>query len=286
MADWIEVLIRTISLFFIVLAVTRIMGKRQLTRLTPFHFVSYFVVGILAVLIAVNLIDNLILGFLALATWVTFYLVLDYLALKSKMIHDWINGRETVLIKDGKVMEDSLKQLRLTGEELLRDLRTKNAFNLADVEFAVMETTGELNVLLKSDKKPVTPSDLGKRVAPKSAPQTVILDGNILDEPLSNIGLNRGWLDVEIKKLGLSLDNIFIGQVDSSGDLYVDLFDDAIQIPQPKVKEALYASLQKCQSDLVKYGLETQDSSAKDMYQSNANKLKDLMEILKPYLLR
>ncbi|MBS4539344.1 DUF421 domain-containing protein [Clostridium sp. D2Q-11] len=285
MSNWIEILLRSISLFFIVLGLTRIMGKRQLTKLTPFHFISYSIVGILAALISTKVIDNLVFGFLSLGTWVTFYLILDYFALKSKIIHDWINGRETVLIKNGKVMEESLKQVRFTGEELLRELRTKNAFNLADVEFAVMETTGELNVLLKSDKKPVTPFDLGKRVSPKSAPQTVILDGNILDEPLNNIGLNRGWLSVELDKIGVSLDNIFIGQIDSSGDLYVDLFDDAIQVPQPKVKEALFANLQKCQSDLTKYGLETQDNNAQQMYSQNSDKLKDLIETLEPYLL-
>lgn len=285
MTNWIEILFRSISLFFLVLVLTRIMGKRQLARLTPFHFISYSIVGILAALISVSIIDNLVLGLLSLGTWITFYLVLDYLALKSKLIHDWINGRETVLIKNGKVMEESLKQVRLTGEELLRELRTKNAFNLADVEFAVMETTGELNVLLKSDKKPVTPFDLGKKISLKDPPQTVILDGNILDEPLNNIGLNRGWLSVELEKLGLSLDNIFIAQVDSSGDLYVDLFDDSIQVPQPKVKEAIFANLQKCHADLIKYELETEDSRAKDMYSLNSDKLENLIEILEPYLL-
>ncbi|MBS4534751.1 DUF421 domain-containing protein [Clostridium sp. D2Q-14] len=285
MANWIEILLRSIMLFFLVLGLTRIMGKRQLTKLTPFHFISYSIIGILAALISVNIIDNLVLGLLSLGTWVAFYLILDYFALKSKLIHDWINGRETILIKNGKVMEENLKQARLTGEELLKELRTKNAFNLADVEFAVMETTGELNVLLKSDKKPVTPFELGTEVSPKSAPQTVILDGNILDEPLSNIGLNRGWLNTELEKLGLSLDNIFIGQVDSSGDLYVDLFDDSIQVSQPKIKETLFANIKKCQSDLVKYALDTQDNKAKKMYSSNAKKLKNLMNKLESYLL-
>ncbi len=286
MSDWIEILFRTTSLFLIVLGLTRIMGKRQITRLTPFHFISYSVIGFLAVLISTKLIDNLILGFVALSAWVSFYLIIDFLSLKSKLIHDWVNGRETILIKDGKVMEESLKDVRLTGEELLRELRAKNAFNLVDVEFAVLETTGELNVLLKPDKTPVTPYSLGKRVSPKEAPQTVILDGNILDEPLSTMGLNRGWINTELEKLGVSLDNVFIGQVDSSGDFYVDLFDDAIQVPQPQVKEMIYSNLEKSQADLVTYSLETQDTRAKNMYGVNADKLKVLIEKLEPYLLR
>lgn len=286
MKEWIEILLRTISLFFIVLGFVRLMGKRQLSKLTPFHFISYSMVVFLSALIAVKVVDNFIFGFLSMGTWVIFYILIDYLSLRSKLIHDWVNGRETVLIKNGKVMEENLKQVRLTGEELLRELRTKNAFNLADIEFAVLETTGELNVLMKKDKKPITPYDLGKKVSSLGPPQTVILDGNILDEPLSNIGLNRGWLMVELEKLGVSLDNIFIGQVDSSGDIFIDLFDDSIQIPQPRVKEMIYASLQKCEADLIKYGLETKNNEAKEMYTLNSKKLNSMIKELEPYLLR
>ena len=99
-------------------------------------------------------------------------------------------------------MEDNLFRARLSGEELLRELRSKNAFNLSDVEFAVMETTGDIIVLLKSDRKPVTPHDLEQKVAPQTEPQTVILDGNMLDEPLANMGLNREWLKMQLEKLG------------------------------------------------------------------------------------
>lgn len=286
MQNWIIVLLRTVILFFLTLAVIRIVGKGSLSRVTPFKFVSYMVIAIITSLISLGLIANIIFGFIALGVWVLFSLALDYVSLKSKWVHDFINGRERVLVKDGKVMEESLMEVRLTGEELLRELRSKNAFNLADVEFAVMESTGEINVLLKSDKKPVTPHDLQWKVAPLSESQTVILDGNILDEPLSNMGLNQEWLKVQLSSSGVSLDNVFIGQVDSSGDLYLDLFDDSIQVPQPKVKEMLYASISKVQADLLSYSLETEDLKAKEMYSNNAKNLRNIKDKLEPYLLR
>jgi uncharacterized membrane protein YcaP (DUF421 family) len=245
----------------------------------------YSVVAILSALISANIIKNLVFGFIAVAVWALLPLVLDYMSLKSKTLHDWIHGRETILIKQGKIMEENLKQVRLTGEELLRDLRSKNVFNLADVEFAVLESTGEINVLLKSDKKPVTARDLERKIGPQSEPQTVILDGNILDEPLSTMGLNRSWLNKQLESMGLSLDNIFIGQIDSSGDLYVDLFNDSVQLPQPKVKEMLYANLEKTQADLLGYALQTEDTKAKAMYSNNADKLEKTIQKLKPYLL-
>ena len=286
MQAWLVILIKSISLFFLTLVLVRFLGKRSISRLTPFNFVSYIVIAVLAALISANIITNLAFGLITLLVWVLFPIILDYLSMKSKRIHDLINGKETVLIKHGKVMEESLLRARLTGEELLRELRNKNAFNLADVEFAVMETTGDINVYLKSDKKPVTAHDLGIKIAPQAEPQTVILDGNILNEPLSSLGLNKEWLGIQLENTGVSLDNVFIGQVDSSGDLYLDLFDDAIELPQPKVKELLNANLEKSQADLLSFALETEDENAKAMYSKNAERLKQLMDRLKPYLLR
>lgn len=286
MQEWIQILLRSVSLFFLTLLLIRLMGKKNIIRMTPFRFVSYIVVAIIAALISVNIITSLAFGFIALGVWVILPIALDYLSVKSKLVHDLINGKETVLIKHGKIMEESLLQARLTGEELLRELRSKNAFNLADVEFAVMEVTGDINVFMKSDKKPVTAHDLGMKVAPQAESQTVILDGNILNEPLSSLGLNKEWLGIQLENSGVSLDNVFIGQVDSSGDLYLDLFDDSVQLPQPKVKELLYANLEKSQADLMTFALETKDNNAKSMYSKDAEKLKQLMDKLKPYLLR
>ncbi len=286
MPGWLIILSRSIIMFFLGLFAVRIMGKRQPARTAPFNFVSYMVIAIIIALTGLNVITNLAFGLIALVVWVLFPIAIDYLALKSKWIHDLINGKEAILIKQGKIMEENLFKARLTGEELLRELRSKNAFSLSDVEFAVMETTGDINILLKSERKPVTPHDLEWKVAPQAEPQTVILDGNILDEPLANMGLNREWLRSQLEKMGVSLTNVFIGQVDSYGDLYIDLFDDAIILPQPKVKEMLYANLEKCQADLSAFAIETQNPDAKIMYSRNAEKLKDLLNKLGPYLLR
>lgn len=286
MQAWIQILFSSVSLFFVLLVLIRLMGKRNISRMTPFRFVSYIIVAVIAALMSLNLIANLVFGFIALGVWVLFPIALDYLSLKSKWMHELINGKETVLIKHGKIMEENLLQTRLTGEELLRELRSKNAFNLADVEFAVMEDTGDINVFLKSDKEPVSPHALGIKVAPLAEPQTVILDGNILNEPLSSLGFNTEWIGIQLETLGVSLDNVFIGQVDSSGDLYLDLFDDTVQLPQPKVKEMVYANFEKVHADFMTFTLETKNAEAKQMYAQHAKKLEQLIKRLKPYLLR
>ncbi|MGE5549186.1 MAG: DUF421 domain-containing protein [Bacteroidota bacterium] len=286
MPPWLNILLRSTALFFILLVLIRLLGKRQPSRMTPFNFVVYVFIAVTAALTALNLIRSFVFGLIAVGVWGLIPIGLESLSIKSKWLHDLVGGRETILIKQGKIMEENLLQLRLTGEDLLRELRSKNVFNLADVEFAVMENTGDVSVLLKSDKKPVTPRDLERKVAPQAEPQTVILDGNMLDEPLANLGLNREWLKTKLERMGLSLDNVYLGQVDSAGDLYVDLFDDAIHLPRPKLKEMLYASLEKAQADLAKFSLETQDEGAKAMYAGNADKLGAVLNKLRPHLLR
>ncbi|MGE5558681.1 MAG: DUF421 domain-containing protein [Bacillota bacterium] len=285
MQDWLAIFLHSIFLFFITLALVRAMGKRQPARMAPFRFVNYVVVAVLTALIATDIITNPVFSLLALGVWTLLPIALDFLAMKSKWIHDWLDGEETVLIKRGKILGQNMMKAGMTGAELLRELRSKNAFNVADVEFAVMEPAGDINVFLKSDKKPLTAHDLGIKVSPQAEPQTVIMDGNILNDSLADLGLNREWLHTQLESLGVSLENVFLGQADSSGDLYVDLFDDQLQAPRPKTRELIYANLERCHADLMKYALETPNQDAKNMYGQNAEKLQRLMQRLKPYLL-
>ncbi|WP_461612135.1 DUF421 domain-containing protein [Clostridium sp. Marseille-QA1073] len=286
MNSWLIILFNSIVLFFLALVITKYMKKKTLSRATPFDFISYAVIAIIITLTSLNLVDNLYFGLITLAVWALMPIILDYASMRSKWIYNLIHGKERVLIKNGKIMEDNLSKERITGQEFLQEMRSKKAFNLADVEFAVMETTGDINVSLKADKKPITPYDLGKQIGPKTEPQTVILDGNILNEGLTNAGLNRGWLTTQLEIKGVDLKNVFLGQVDSSGDLYVDLFDDMIQVPKTQVKEMLYASIQKSQADLMSFSLDCNSKEAKTMYSQSAEKLEKVMKKLEPYLLR
>ncbi|HBW33888.1 DUF421 domain-containing protein [Desulfosporosinus sp. BICA1-9] len=284
MEEPVYLIIRSLVLFFLVWFSVRLIGKRSISKVKPFNLMSYIVLAIVTTLMSLNLIA-LVPGFIVLLTWLVLPLALDLLAIKSEVIHQLINGKENVLIKHGKIMEENLLQVRMTGEDLLAELRSKNIFNLTDVEFAVMETNGEINAYLKSDQKPVTAHDLGQKVAPQAEPQTVIMDGNILNEPLFSLGLNQEWLKVELEKMGVAQENVFLGQVDSSGDLFLDLFDDAVEIPKPKVKELLYANLQKVQADLSTFSLQTENKNAKSMYLKNSQKIENLLDKLRPYLL-
>jgi len=208
----------------------------------------------------------------------------DVLSLKSKNFRDFAEGKSTVFIKDGKVMEDSLKKKYYSIDDLNTLLRKKNVFKVADVEFAVLEPNGDLNVLLKKENQPITPKDLNVKVGNEKVPQTVIMDGEILDNALTEANKNRQWLDTELQKLGVMQDNVFMAQVDSYGQLTVDVYDDKLKIPSPQQKPLLMASLKKCQADLESFSLQTDSTEAKKLYQVNAEKIQNAIELLSPYL--
>lgn len=284
MPEWYFTILRSLGVFALTLLLVRLMGKRQTAQLTLFDLITAVAVGVTVAVVSLNMLDNLANGLAVLAVWTVLPIALYLLALKYKTLRDILQGKETILINHGKVLEDKLLEARFTPEDLLSQLRRKNTFQVADVEFAMLEPNGELSVLLKKDKQPISANTLGIQVSKESVPQTVMLDGVMLDEPLTAMGLNRSWLHTELEKAGVAPENVFIAQVDSFGQIYLDTFNDALQLPQPKTKELAYATLKKCQADCEMYALGTKHKDAKRMYASCAKELDEVIDDLKPLL--
>lgn len=286
MPDWFEIVLRTLLAVVVLFGMTKILGKRQISQLSFFEYITGITIGSLAAYISLDLEANWYLGILSLGVWVACSLGIEFLQLKSKKMRDFIDSKGTVLIREGKVLEDNLKKERITTDELMEQLRKKSAFKVAEVEFAIMEPSGEINVLLNREHQPLTPSHLGIKVAPEQEPQAVIMDGEIMDEALATIGFSRGWLKTELDKLGVTIENVFLGQVDSYGQLYVDLFDDKIMVPMPQEKATLFATLKKCEGDLMLFGLTTNNKAAKEMYEQCSKQMEEIIAQLKPVLKR
>ncbi|MFZ5645835.1 MAG: DUF421 domain-containing protein [Bacillota bacterium] len=286
MTEWLNILLRSTGLFFLTLLLVRLIGRRQTSHLTYFDLVTAIVIGVMVAVISLNLQKVLPGGLIALAVWTLLPAMIYILSIKYKTVRDIFQGKDTVLINHGKVLEDKMMEARLTPEDLLSQLRRKNVFNFADVEFAVLEPTGEVSVLLKKDKQPLTAKSAGMKVGLESVPQTVMMDGIVMDEPLTAMGLNRKWLNTELEKAGVAPENVFIGQVDSTGQLYLDLFDDAIQVPQPKTRDLLHATLKKCQADCELFALGTKNPEAKKMYENSSRVLWEIVNNTEPILKR
>ncbi|WP_459501809.1 DUF421 domain-containing protein [Bacillus sp. C1] len=275
--DWLIVIIRSFAILIILFSITKLLGKRQISQLSFFEYVAGLTIGNIAAEVSTGLERNFWHGISSMLVFSLIPFFAGLIALKNKHLRNFIEGKATVFIKDGKVLEDNLKKENYTIDELLELLRQRSVFNISDVEFAVLESGGELNVLLKRDKQPLTPKDIGLQVAPAKETQTVIMDGNVLDEPLSASGHNRAWLHAELEKIGVVIENVFLGQVDSYGQLTVDIYDDKIQIPSPQAKPLLLASLKKCQADLELFSLETKSKSASQMYNENAKQIEKIL---------
>lgn len=283
--DWLLVIVRSFSFLVILFLLTKWLGKRQISQLSFFEYIAGITIGSIAAEVSTGLERDYLQGLYSMLVWAIVPFIAGLLSLKSKKVRDFFDGKATVFIKDGKILEDNLKKEKYTIDELLELLRKKDVFNIADVEFAILEDSGDLSVLLKKEHQPLTPKDIGIKVASEKETQTVIMDGKVLNEPLSASGHNQGWLKTELEKLGVTLDNVFIGQVDSYGQLTVDLYDDKIQTPSPQGKPLLLAALKKCQADLELFALETGSVTAQNMYTKNASRMQGILDKV-TYLLK
>ncbi|MED0675770.1 MULTISPECIES: DUF421 domain-containing protein [Aneurinibacillus] len=284
MNDVIHIALRAFFALITLFIVTRLNGKKQLAQLTFFEYVLGISIGDMAAYVATDLENNLVHGYTSLLVFALIPFLVDYLSLKSKFVRDLFEGKGTVLIKNGKVLEENMKKERISTDELLEQLRLKGNFKIADVEFAMLETSGELSVMPKKEAQSVTLKDLNSVVDAEHEPETVIMDGNIILDALKASGHNIQWLNTELEKAGVTLDNVFIGQVDAQGQLYLDLYNDQLQIPEPSENQLLLATLKKCQAEFELFALETKSSESKKLYNKAAAKLQNAVEQLTPYL--
>ncbi|MFS1513588.1 DUF421 domain-containing protein [Chengkuizengella sp. SCS-71B] len=282
--EWIQIVWKSLAAIIVMFLLTRLLlGNRQISELNYFQYIVGITIGSLAGFSSIDFL-NWGTGLIALTVWALVAFFIEKLLLKSKKIRDLMEGKGTTLIKDGKILEDNMHKVKYNTDDLLSQLRKKNAFNVADVEFAVLETSGDLSVLLKKENQPITPQHLGLKLPNEQESQTVIMDGNVINEPLASIGLNREWLHTELEKLGVTIENVFLAQVDNYGELYVDLYNDQLQVAQPQQKAILLSTLKKCAADIELFSLSTENEDAKKMYETNLMKLNKLISRLTPLL--
>ncbi|WP_077300564.1 DUF421 domain-containing protein [Virgibacillus pantothenticus] len=284
MPEWIEVIIRSFSLLIILFFMTKWLGKKQISQLNIFEYITGIVLGGIVAIHTIDLNSNFIYALLSMFIWFIIPFAVEYVSLKSKRFRDLTDGRSTVFIQDGKIMEDNLKQEGYSTDDLLGKLRDNGVFLASDVEFAVLEPSGNLNVLPKKENRPLTAKDLGLKLAPEKEPQTIVMDGEVLLESLANLSLNKNWLETELDKQNVSIENVFLAQADNNGQLYLDLYDDKISVPEPTEKALLLANMKKCQADLELFALATENKQSKALYERNSEKLKHAIQLIQPYL--
>jgi uncharacterized membrane protein YcaP (DUF421 family) len=285
MTDLGHVLIRGIVGFLLMLILARLMGKRQITQVTYFDYIVGISIGSIAAELTFSphiRMSNFILGMII---WAVIPIAISNLEMKSSRFRTLLEGKSTVLIKDGKILEKSLKKESLTVDEMMILLRKKNVFKLSDLQSAVMEKNGEITIMKKSELEPLTPKDINMVVEKETAPCIVIIDGNLMERDLTDYGYTKEWLLGEIQKQGANdFRSVFMAQIDSMGNVYVDLYDDKSKIPQMKEKLLVAANIKQLQSNLVSFALQTENKDAKEMYHKYAKQMNRLMDDMAVYL--
>lgn len=283
MPQWFEITWRTLLAVLILFFLTKLLGKRQVSQLSLFEYITGITIGSIAAYVSLDAETEWGLGLVSLTVWVACSYSIEYLQIKSKRMRDFIDSKGSVLIEHGRVLEKNLKKERLTTDELMEQLRKKSAFNLADVEFAIMEPSGDINVLLKRENQPLTPKDLGLPVQPEREPQTVIMDGQILEEALQKSGRNRNWLDKKLAEVKAVVPDVFLAQIDANGELYADFYDDdhkQPQQPKPQPNVELLSALKECETKLALAGVTETEPAAKQALQDASQALDTLFREL------
>lgn len=216
------VFIRTILIYFIVLFVIRMMGKAELSKMSPFQMVIVFMIAELATIPIESPEVSLVTGTTAIFTLMFIQILISYISLKSSRIKTFFSGKPSIIINKGKIDHKELKSLRITIHDLMEQLRLGDASSITDVEYAIMEANGDLSIILKSEAKPLTPNDMSIVKSRETMPAIFISDGVIYEEKIHEAGWTLEEVKIHIGKLGIKDHReVFLAFCDSSSCLHI-----------------------------------------------------------------
>lgn len=221
------VMLRTIILYFLVVLTMRSMGKRQIGQLQPFELVIAIMISELASLPMQDTRIPLLHGIIPIITLLILEIILSVLQLKSEKSRSILCGEPTILINKGKIDVKAMRNQRININDLMEELRLKNFFNVEDVEYAILETSGQLSLIPKTPLSAPTKQDLNINAKQETIPVTLISDGKVNIKNLSIIHKDANWLMNTLKKNGIaSPKEVFLALLDTSGEFYYQRYTE------------------------------------------------------------
>ena len=211
---------RAIVLYIIVLIVMRLMGKREIGQLQPFELAISIMIADLATLPMAETGIPISNGIIPILGLLVMHLVISILNMKSTKAREIICGKPSILIFRGKIDQKVLKKERFTINELEERLRDNNIFNIGDVEYAVLETSGQVTVIPKPNKRPTTPEDFCIEPQYEGIPYDLVVDGKVMYKNLEKLGKNYVWLQKQTKKFGIKPEEALIVTIDGNNQFY------------------------------------------------------------------
>ncbi|WP_026883877.1 DUF421 domain-containing protein [Clostridium akagii] len=219
------ILLRTIILYTLVVLIMRIMGKRQIGELQPFELVITIMISDLASLPMQDTRIPLIHGVIPIVTLLFLEIIISLLQLKSETARLVISGKPSILINNGKIDIDIMRNQRLNLNDLMEEIRLKGYYNLEDIEFAILETSGQLSIIPKTELANATKQDLNMKCPQDVIPITLILDGKINYKNLKILGKSEKWLITTLHSKNItSTKEVFIALANSKGKFYMQTY--------------------------------------------------------------
>lgn len=217
--------VRAIFLYIVVLAVMRLMGKREIGQLQPFELAISIMIADLAATPMTESGIPITNGIMPILGLLVMHLIISMINIKSRRARELICGKPSLLIFRGKIDQKILKKERFTINELEERLRDNNIFNIGDVEYAILETSGQVTVIPKPGKKTPTLEDLNIEAKYEGIPYDLVIDGKVEYENLKKIGKDYIWLKKQTEKFGIKPEEALIVTIDGDNQFFCQPID-------------------------------------------------------------
>lgn len=212
--------IRAIILYILVLIVMRMMGKREIGQLQPFELAISIMIADLASVPMADIGIPIFDGIIPILVLLVMHLVISNINLRSIKIRKVICGKPSILVYRGKIDEKALKREKFTVNELQERLRGNNVFNVADVEYAILETSGQISVIQKPNKRTTTPEDFDIMPDYEGMTYDLVVDGKIMYENLKALGKDYNWLEKEARKFKINPREALLMTIDGKQEIF------------------------------------------------------------------
>lgn len=216
-----QVIMRSIIIYTATMVSIRLMGRRQIGELQPSEFAVTIIVSNIATLSIENIDMPLSFGIVPMLIIVAIDVIVSIVGLNSRSFRKWVSGRPKIIIQNGIIDQHQLKKIRYTIDDLMESLRGEGIFNLEDVQFAIVETTGKISFYQKYSARNVTNEDINLKSNSNNPPMVVISDGQLVSSALDTLKLTQDWLLRTITEKNLKLKDIFLMTADNTGKFYI-----------------------------------------------------------------
>lgn len=213
---------QTSLIFITLLVLTRLLDKTQVGQLTLYEYVSGITIGSLAATIAASEPEKLWSNYYDLLLFAVLTYIVSVCTMKSRPFRTLLEGSPSIIIENGRIIKENMTSLRLDLDQLNALLRGKDIVDISEIQYAILETTGQLSVIKKSASQPLTKSDMNIHLTDPTFPVEIIMDGEIIEENLKSQNLTHTWLAEQLKLRNIkSASNIMYAVIDSKGQLYI-----------------------------------------------------------------